>query len=108
MWISVVWAAVFEVISAFSGTVIDKKVDPLYGATVYVRSKDNSNLIAVYSSLSDISVNVGDILTQGQAIAKAGNNTINSNMGNHLNFSLLKNDMNIDPLDYYSKAVKDI
>lgn len=97
----------FEVISAFSGVVSEKKVDPLYGATLYIKSNDN-NLVAVYSSLSDINVNVGDTITQGQVIAKAGNNTINSNLGNHLNFSLLKNNKNIDPLDYYLKVVKDI
>lgn len=97
----------FDVVSAFSGTVTDKKVDPLYGATLYIKSNDN-NLVAVYSSLSDISVNVGDKVAQGQVIAKAGNNTLNSSMGNHLNFSLLKDNKNIDPLDYYSKIVKDI
>jgi len=98
----------FDVVSVFSGTVIEKKVDPLYGATVYIKSNDNPNLVAVYSSLSDVGVNVGDSIKQGEVIAKAGNNTINSSMGNHLNFSLLKDDKNIDPLDYYSKVVKDI
>lgn len=97
----------FDVIAAFSGTVTEKKVDPLYGATLYIKSDDN-NLVAVYASLSDISVNVGDKVEQGKVIAKAGNNTINSNMGNHLNFSLLKDNKNINPLKYYSSVVKDI
>ncbi len=97
----------FDVVASFSGTIIEKKVDALYGATVYVKSNDN-DLVAVYSSLSDIRVNVGDQIKQGDVIAKAGNNTINSNLGNHLNFSLLKNNKHIDPLDYYSKVVKDI
>lgn len=97
----------FDVIAAFSGTVTEKKVDPLYGATLYIKSDDN-NLVAVYASLSDISVNVGDKIEQGKVIAKAGNNTINSNMGNHLNFSLLKDNKNINPLKYYSSVVKDI
>lgn len=98
----------FDVLASFSGEVIEKKVDPLYGATVYIKSSDNSNLVAVYASLSDINVNVGDKVTQGQKIAKAGNNTINSSMGNHLNFALLKNNKKVDPLDYYSKIIKDI
>lgn len=97
----------FDVVASFSGTVTEKKVDPLYGATVYIKSDDNQ-LVAVYSSLSDIAVNVGDKVKQGQLIAKAGNNTINSNLGNHLNFSLLKDNKHINPLDYYSKVVKDI
>lgn len=97
----------FDVISAFSGVVLEKKVDPLYGATLYIKSNDN-NLVAVYASLSDVKVNVGDKVDQGQVIARAGNNTINSNLGNHLNFSLLKENKNINPLNYYSKLVKDI
>lgn len=97
----------FDIVAAFSGTVVDKKVDPLYGATVSIKSKDN-DLIAVYSSLSNITINVGDEVKQGDIIAKAGSNTINSNMGNHLNFSLIKNNKNINPLNYYSKEIKDI
>ena len=97
----------FDVVSVFSGTVIEKKVDPLYGVSVSVKS-DEGNLVAVYSSLSNVSVNKGDKVNQGQVIAKAGNNTINSNLGNHLNFSLLKNNKNINPLDYYQKEIKNI
>lgn len=97
----------FDVIASFSGTVTEKKVDPLYGATLYIKNDDNQ-LVAVYSSLSDIVVNVGDKVNQGQVIAKAGNNTINSSLGNHLNFSLLKDNKHINPLDYYSKVIKNI
>lgn len=97
----------FDVTAAFSGTITEKKVDPLYGATLYIKSNEN-NLVAVYSSLSDINVNVGDKVEQGQVIARAGNNTLNSNMGNHLNFSLLKDNKNINPLDYYTKVIKNI
>lgn len=98
----------FDVISAFSGVVMEKKVDPLYGATLYIKSNDNQSLVAMYASLSNISVNVGDKVEQGQVIAKAGSNTINSSMGNHLNFSLLKDNKTINPLNVYSKLVKDI
>ena len=97
----------FDVLASFSGTVIDKKVDPLYGATVSIKA-ENSELIAVYASLTDIKVNKGDYVNQGQVIAKAGSNSLNSNMGNHLNFSLLKDDKRIDPLDYYFKELSKI
>ena len=98
----------FDVVSVFSGVVIEKKVDPLYGATVYLKSETNPNLVAVYASLSDVKVNVGDNVSQGEVIAKAGNNTINSSMGNHLSFSLLKENKNVNPLDYFSKIIKEI
>jgi len=98
----------FEVKSVFEGSVIEKKVDPLYGVTIYVRSSENPELVAVYASLSDASVAVGDTVEQGTVIAKAGTNTLNSSMGNHLNFSLLKNNKSINPLNYFGKTVKEI
>jgi stage II sporulation protein Q len=96
----------FDVIAVFSGKVIEKKVDPMYGATICIKHDDG--LVAMYSSLSDIKVNEGDIVKQGDVVAKAGKNTINSSIGNHLNFSLIKNDKFINPNTYFSKNIKDI
>ena len=98
----------FDVKAVFEGSIIEKKVDPLYGVTLYLRSSENPALVAVYSSLSDVKVAVGDFVKQGDIIAKAGNNTLNSTMGSHLNFSLLKDNIPINPLNYYGKNVKDI
>lgn len=96
----------FEVIASFSGKVMDKKVDPLYGVSVYI--KNDNGLVAIYSSLSDVNIKVGDNIKQGDVIAKAGSNTISSSLGNHLNFSLMKNDKYINPMSNFSKNIKDI
>ena len=96
----------FDVVAVFSGEIIEKKVDSMYGVTVYL--KHANGLIAVYSSLSEVNVNVGDKVNQGDVLAKAGTNTINSSMGNHLNFSLIKDGNYINPRDNFSKNVKDI
>ena len=96
----------FDVVASFSGEIIEKKVDPMYGVTISL--KHNDGLVAVYSSLSEVSVNVGDKVKQGDVLAKAGTNTIDASMGNHLNFSLLKNDNYINPRDNFSKIIKDI
>jgi len=96
----------FDVMSAFSGKVVDKKVDSMYGASVYIQN--DNGLVAIYSSLTDIKVNIGDEVKQGDIIARAGNNTIGSNIGNHLNFSLLKNGKYINPISNFSKNIKDI
>ena len=98
----------FDVVAAFSGTVIDKKVDPLYGVCLSIQSKENPELVAIYSSLSNVNLNEGDKVAQGELIAKAGSNTLNSDMGNHLNFALVKNGKNINPLSYISKEIKEI
>ena len=96
----------FDVVAAFSGVVTERKLDPLYGYMVYI--KNDSGLTAVYGSLSDVAVNVGDNVKQGDVIAKAGTNTIDSNLGNHLHFSLMKSSKVINPNKYYSQILKNI
>jgi len=96
----------FDVVAAFSGVVTERKVDPLYGYMVYIKNDDG--LTAIYGSLSDITVNVGDNVKQGDVIAKAGTNTIDAGLNNHLHFSLMKNSKVINPNKYYSEILKNI
>ena len=96
----------FDVLAAFSGVVTERKVDPLYGYMVYIKNDDG--LVAIYASLSDISVNVGDNVKQGDVIAKAGSNTIDATLGNHLHFSLMKNNKLLNPDKNYNQVLKNI
>lgn len=96
----------FDVIAAFSGVVTERKLDPLYGYMVYI--KNDNGLVAVYGSLSDVKVNVGDSVKQGDIIAKAGTNTIDASIGNHLHFSLMKNSEILNPNKYYGQEIKRI
>ena len=98
--------AKFDVVAAFSGVVTERKLDPLYGYMVYI--KNDGGLIAIYASLSDINVNVGDTVKQGDIIAKAGTNTIDANLNNHLHFSLMKSNTVLNPNKYYSQTLKNI
>lgn len=96
----------FDVVAAFSGVVTERKVDPMYGYMLYI--KNDSGLTAVYGSLSDIKVNVGDNVKQGDVIAKAGTNTIDPTLSNHLHFALMKNGTTLNPSKYYSQTIKNI
>ena len=96
----------FDVVAAFSGVVTERKLDPLYGYIVYI--KNDNGLTAVYGSLTDVAVNVGDNVKQGDVIAKAGTNTIDASLGNHLHFSLMKNSELLNPNKYYSQILKNI
>ena len=96
----------FDVVAAFSGVVTERKVDPLYGYMVYIKNDDG--LTAVYGSLNDVVVNVGDNVKQGDVIAKAGTNTIDAVLNNHLHFTLMKDGKTINPNKNYSKVIKDI
>lgn len=96
----------FDVLAAFSGVVTERKVDPLYGYMVYI--KNDNGLTAIYGSLSDVTVNVGDKVKQGDIIAKAGTNTIDAILNNHLHFALMKNGSVLNPNKYYSQTIKSI
>lgn len=96
----------FDVVASFSGVVTERKVDPLYGYMLYI--KNDSGLTAIYGSLSDIKVNVGDNVKQGDVIAKAGTNTIDALLNNHLHFALMKNSQMLNPNIYYSQEIKNI
>ena len=96
----------FDIVAAFSGVVTERKVDPLYGYMLYI--KNDNGLTAVYGSLSDIKVNVGDNVKQGDVIAKAGTNTIDANLNNHLHFTLMKSGNVLNPNKYYSQTLKNI
>ena len=96
----------FDVVAAFSGVVTERKVDPLYGYMVYI--KNDAGLTAIYGSLSDVTVNVGDNVKQGDVIAKAGTNTVDAGLNNHLHFALMKNSKVINPNKYYSETLKNI
>lgn len=96
----------FDVVAAFSGVVTERKVDPLYGYMVYV--KNDNGLTAVYGSLSDVKVNVGDSVKQGDVIAKAGTNTIDASLNNHLHFALMKNETLLNPVKYYNQTLKNV
>lgn len=98
--------AKFDVVAAFSGVVTERKLDPLYGYMVYI--KNDNGLTAIYGSLNDVAVNVGDNVKQGDVIAKAGTNTIDASLGNHLHFSLMKNSELLNPNKYYSQVIKSI
>lgn len=99
--IDYIWGEVFDVISILDGEVTDVKEEELLGKSVTV--KHNNNTISVYQSLSEVSVNKGDKVTQGQVLGKSGTCTLGSDLGNHLHFELTIGGQLVDPENYYGK-----
>ncbi len=96
-----VLADVFEVISILDGEVMEVKEEELLGKSVTV--KHNNGSISVYQSLSEVSVQKGDKVTQGQVIGKSGTCSLGSDLGNHLHFELTIGGQIVDPENYYGK-----
>ncbi|MDY2889099.1 MAG: M23 family metallopeptidase [Candidatus Caccosoma sp.] len=95
----------FTVVNAFSGTVVEKLNDSLYGLSVVVENKDG--LRAHYCGLSNVSVMVNDKIDNGQTIGKSGTSIINANLGNHLHFAIELKDKFVNPLKLYDKTIKE-
>ena len=95
---------VFEVVSILPGTVTEVKEDDLLGKIVEVK---HDKYVALYQSLSEVSVKKGDIIFQGQPIGKSGTNELDKSIGNHLHFELSYDGNIVNPLDHLNKELKD-
>ena len=63
-----------------------------------IKISHNDGFASVYSSLSDVSLKVGDEVVRGQKIAKASSTATNESAdGSHLHLVLLKNGKEVDP-----------
>ncbi len=85
-----------DVVAAASGTVIFAGTKGGYGNTVIVDHGDGTSTL--YGHNSSLTVNVGDEVSRGQVIAKAG--TTGYSTGVHLHFEVRKNGMAVDPTPY--------
>lgn len=97
---------VFDVVSILDGTVISVEENNILGTTVEVRH--SNDLISVYQSLSNVIVKQGDVIIQGQVIAKSGTSNIDKDLGNHLHFELYYNGKIVNPENYYNKSLEEL
>lgn len=95
----------FDVISMLSGEVIEVKKDELLGNSVSIKKED---LIIVYQSLESVNVKVKDKVKQGDMIGKAGKNTYNPELGNHLHLVVEKKGLLMDPKSIIKKSIDEI
>ncbi len=96
----------FNVVASLSGTVKEKMNDSMYGEVVLIEHKSGVQLI--YASLSDVKVNKGDEVKQGDIIATSGTSLYTSDLKSSLHFEIVKDEKHIDPEKVYSTSVKEI
>lgn len=95
----------FDVISILSGEVIEVEEKELLGKSVTIRH--DNNLISVYQSLGEVSVQKGDKVQTGQVIGKSGSCALITESKNNLHFELYVNGTVANPENYYDKAVSE-
>ncbi|MFD0050880.1 peptidoglycan DD-metalloendopeptidase family protein [Actinomycetes bacterium NPDC127524] len=96
----------FDVVASFSGNVTKVQDDALLGNVVEV--EHDNGVVTRYQSITDIKVAVGDQVKQGQTIAKAGSSLINEEAGTHVHFEIRKDNVALNPQDYFEKQVSAI
>lgn len=89
-----------HVCAAAEGTVYTVYEDDTMGMTVVIRHQDG--YITKYASLaSEVMVKAGDTVTMGQQIGYVGNTALlESAIGDHLHFSVTRNDEPVDPAEF--------
>lgn len=93
----------FDVTAVMSGTVVKSEEDALFGQVVHI--EHDKDVVTIYQSLGNTSVELGQTVKQGDVIAKASKNLYNSEAGVHLHFELRKNGVPVNPLDYMEQAL---
>lgn len=95
----------FDVISILGGEIIEVEEKELLGKSVTIRH--DNELISVYQSLGEITVNKGDKVQTGQVIGKSGSCDLITSSKNNLHFELYVNGTIADPENYYGKTVSE-
>ncbi len=85
----------FEVLAALSGTVKVAAQTPTNGYEVQIEHPNG--LVTVYQSLTDLKVQEGDEVEQGDAIASAGQSELEPGEGAHVHFEVRENGVSVNP-----------
>ena len=96
----------FDVISIYSGDVIDVKKDELLGFVVEI--KHNDNLISTYSGLKSVNVKKGEKVSQKALIGKSGELKFDTNLKNSLMFEIIKNGKYENPEQFFDKRINEL
>ena len=96
----------FDVLAILDGKVTEVKEDEILGNVVTI--EHSNGFMSTYQSITDISVKEGDLVKQGDVIAKSSTSNISTDLGNHLYFELILNGSTVDPEDYFDKSLNEL
>ncbi|MCD9022269.1 M23 family metallopeptidase [Cohnella silvisoli] len=88
-------AAAFDVLAALSGKVTVASQTPANNYEVQIEHPNG--LVTVYQSLTDLKVQVGDEVEQGDTIATAGQSESEPAEGVHVHFEVRNNGLSVNP-----------
>ncbi|GKU83658.1 M23 family metallopeptidase [Niallia sp. NCCP-28] len=93
----------FDVVASLSGTVTNVTTDSVLGNTIVLDHGDG--IKTVYQSVKDIQVEKGNQVEKGDPLATSGQSQFNKEAGVHVHFEIRKNDVAVNPVDYFDKSL---
>lgn len=96
----------FDVVASLSGTVTKAEKDPILGFVVEIEHEND--VVTVYQSLAEASVQAGDKVEQNEVIGKSGENLYNEEDGNHVHFEIRQAGTAVNPESFMGKPVTSI
>lgn len=93
----------FNVVASMAGVVSDIREDSLLGNVIEVKHAEG--VVTQYQSVTDIQVEVGDQVEQGQVLASAGQSLLNEAAGTHLHFEVRVDGQAVNPLTAFDNPL---
>ena len=93
----------FDIVSVLDGKVTSTKEDEILGNIIEI--EHNNGLITIYQSVKDVKVKNGDVIKQGDIIAKSGSNKLENEKENCLHFETYKEGSLINPEEFFNLSV---
>ena len=94
----------YDIVAVADGKVTDVKTDELLGSIVQIEHEND--LKTVYQSVKDVQVKVGDQVSQGDIIAKSGENKLSNTNKNCLLFEVYQKGSLVNPRTFLSQNQK--
>lgn len=94
----------YDIVAVADGKVTDVKTDELLGSIVQIEHEND--LKTVYQSVKDVQVKVGDQVSQGDIIAKSGENKLSNTNKNCLLFEVYQKGSLVNPQTFLSQNQK--
>ena len=96
----------FEALASLTGKVIEIKDSPLYGS--YVVLEHNDKVKTYYYGLSEVCVQVGSTVKQGDKLGVSGLTEIDKEAGNHIYFLIKIQNKYVNPETLVGKKISEL
>lgn len=96
----------FDVLASLSGIVTKVEEDRTLGNRIEI--EHDEGIVTQYQSVTEMDVEVGDQVKQGDVLAKAGQSLFNEEAGVHVHFEIRKDGQAVNPHEFFNKSLSDL